>query len=112
MCFSNGGFIASSQWQLLMKYSRSFDGATSSTRNGMMATPLLTARSISRITWGDAFECFEKMTTITVLSPMASTMAELQVRPAPTSRGAIQQRILFASSVPQTASAIFLSSEQ
>ena len=64
------------------------------------------------MTWGEPLECLEKITTMTALSPIASTMAEPQVRPAPTSRGAIQHRILFASSVPQTASAIFLSSEQ
>src|SRR5437763_1601191 len=53
-----------------MKYSRSFEGTTFSTRNGMIATPLFTARSISRITCGEPFECLEKITTITELAPM------------------------------------------
>src|SRR5262245_33638423 len=47
---------ASSQCGLLRKYSSDFAFGTSSIRNGMMISPLLTARSTSRRTCTDSLE--------------------------------------------------------
>src|SRR2546422_903748 len=64
-CCSRGGVNASSQWTELMKYSNDSSGATSSMRTGMIVTPLLTARSTSRLIWGESFALAEKTRTIT-----------------------------------------------
>ena len=78
-------------------------------RSGMIATPLCTARSTSRLICGDLFAAAEKTSTMTLLAPMASTIAAPQSRPGRMSRGAIQQRTPWRSSVAHTASATGLS---
>jgi hypothetical protein len=78
----------------------------------MMILPELIARSSSRLTASEVFASDEKIRT-TILDPlMASIIAAPQLEPGRTSRGAIQQRILWDSSRAQTASATGLFFEE
>jgi len=101
--------MASSQCISPRKYSIDFVGMTFSIRTGMMATPLLAARSISRRTCDESFAFDEKIRTITRHRSMASMIAAAYSRPGEMSRGATQQRIPAASSTAQAASATVLS---
>jgi hypothetical protein len=82
------------------------DGTTSSTRNGKIGMPLLTERSISLRTCADWLELAEKTRMVSLLVWIASTIDSAYSLPGSTSRGAIQQRMQFCSSVEQTALAI------
>ena len=106
---SNGGVNASSQCTFPMKYSRDLPGSTSSMRKGRMATPRLTARSTSLRICGEALALAVKTSTIIRHCSMASMMASPHSMLGITSRGAIQQRMPFDSSMAQTASAVALS---
>ena len=83
----------------------SADGSTSSTRQGRTCVSLSAASTSSRLTWGERFDSFEKISTITVEAWIASTMAPAQVWPLRMSRGAIQQLRPWPSSASSTTSA-------
>ena len=84
-------------------------GLMSSIRTGMTTSPLLTARSTSRLICGDPLACEEKTSSITRAWSIASINAEPHSIPGRMSRGAIQQRMPRDSSFAQTASAYGLS---
>ena len=103
---------ASSQCGVLMKYSSDLVGATSSIRNGMTASPRLTARSTSRLICGEALALEENTSTKTRAWPRASTIDSPQSAPGRMSRGAIQQRTPADSRMAQAASAVSLSFDE
>jgi hypothetical protein len=95
-----------------MKYSSDLLGGMFSNRNGINGTPLLTARSTSRLICGDSFAFAENNSTITFDAAIASMIAAPQSCPGRMSRGAIQHRTLLASRYAHTASAVTLSFEE
>ena len=108
-CFSSGGVSASSQWMAPRKYSIDLVGTTSSIRRGIIGTPLLTARSISRWICRESLALAEKISTITRHRSIASMMACPYSWPGLMSRGAIQHRTPARSSTALAASAAVLS---
>ena len=86
-----------------------FVGTASSMRTGIIGTPLLTARSISRWICRELLALEEKIRTITRHWSMASMMAPPYSPPGLISRGAIQHRMPVCSSTAQAASAAGLS---
>jgi hypothetical protein len=111
-CRSSGGVNASSQCGVLRKYSSDRSGTTSSMRSGMIAVPLCTARSTSRLICCDSLACAENTNTNTRDAWIAEMIDSPQSAPGAMSRGAIQQRIPLASSVAQTASPTGLSFDE
>ena len=75
----------------------------------MMGSPLLNALSTSLATCWERFVCVENTRTRRRLLLKASMSALRYGSPGRMSRGAIQQRIFFSSSVAQMASAVALS---
>ena len=78
-------------------------------RKGIMGMPVSTARSISRLIWGEVLEWAENTRTMVPDPSMPSTMASPQSVPGRISRGAIQQRMPLASREATMASAVGLS---
>ena len=84
---SRGGVNASSQCGVEMKYSSALLGTVSSIRTGMIGRPLATARSTSRLIYGDSFACCEKISTSTLAPVIAVTIDLPQSIPGTMSRG-------------------------
>ena len=78
-------------------------------RSGITASPRLTARSTSRRICCELLAFEENTSTKTRAALSASTIDSPQSAPGRISRGAIQQRIPFASRTAQAASAMCLS---
>ena len=78
---SRGGVNASSQCGVEMKYSSALLGTVSSIRTGMIGRPLATARSTSRLIYGDSFACCEKISTSTLAPVIAVTIELAPIHP-------------------------------
>jgi hypothetical protein len=81
-------------------------------RIGTRGMPLLIARSTSRSICGEVLQWPENTRTMTREAAIAARIELAQVVPGKMSRGAIQHRMPFCSSIAQVASAIGLSLDE
>jgi hypothetical protein len=72
----------------------------------------LTARSTSRLIWGELFACLESNKSKTLVCSIAVMIDSPQSEPGRISRGAIQHLMPLASRTAQAASAARLSAEE
>ena len=73
--FSTPVALASSQWEVLRKYSSPDGKGARSIRNDTSGCRFELPRSTSRNTWGDSAEFFDNTSTSTLAASMARTMA-------------------------------------